>query len=33
MDVPVPIEVVSELAKYLESSGLDPDPKDKETRE
>lgn len=27
-EVPVPIEVVSELARYLESRGLDPDPED-----
>ena len=27
-EVPVPIEVVSELAKYLESRGLDSDPED-----
>ena len=27
-EVPVPIEVISELAKYLTSRGLDPDPED-----
>ena len=27
-EVPVPIEVIAELAKYLESRGLDPDPED-----
>ena len=27
-EVPVPAEVVGELAKYLESRGLDPDPED-----
>ena len=27
-EVPAPIEVVGELAKYLESRGLDPDPED-----
>ena len=27
-EVPVPIDVVGELAKYLESRGLDPDPED-----
>lgn len=27
-EVPVPIDVIAELAKYLESRGLDPDPED-----
>ena len=27
-EVPVPIDVLAELAKYLESRGLDPDPED-----
>jgi site-specific recombinase XerD len=27
-DVPVPIDVIAELAKYLKSRGLDPDPQD-----
>jgi site-specific recombinase XerD len=27
-DVPVPIDVIAELAKYLKSRGLDPDPED-----